>query len=167
MIKLYAQPFDCTATGFFFSSGADYREKAANNRKSCGQLVEEYEIQFIDGEAIDAALADALGLSQANHERFFEIVEDWSSDQKLRFILAVGEAFHAFDIYSDDPDDLDIDIYFLSSLRELAEEFVDEGLFGDIPDRIALYLDYDAIARDLSADYTETQVAGVPLIYRC
>jgi antirestriction protein len=51
-------------------------------------------------------------------------------------------------------------------LRELAEQFVDEGLFGDIPERLQSYLDYDAIARDLGFDYTETEIAGQRLIYR-
>lgn len=52
-------------------------------------------------------------------------------------------------------------------MRELAEQFVDEGLFGDIPERLAGYIDYDAIARDLAMDYAETTIAGEWLIYRC
>jgi len=40
-------------------------------------------------------------------------------------------------------------------------------LFGDIPERLQFYIDYDAIARDLSADYSETVIAGDALIYRC
>lgn len=52
-------------------------------------------------------------------------------------------------------------------MKELTEQFVDEGLFGDIPERLQYYLDYDAIARDLSMDYAETEIAGQRLIYRC
>lgn len=52
-------------------------------------------------------------------------------------------------------------------LKELAEQFVDEGLFGEIPKAIANYLDYDAIARDLGFDYSEITIAGARLIYRC
>ena len=43
---------------------------------------------------------------------------------------------------------------------------VDEGLFGDVPPQFQFYIDYDAIARDLSFDYTETEIAGERLIYR-
>ena len=43
---------------------------------------------------------------------------------------------------------------------------MDEGLFGDIPERLQFYLDYDAIARDLGLDYAETEITGVRLIYR-
>lgn len=60
-----------------------------------------------------------------------------------------------------------MDVYQLDSLKELAEQFVDEGLFGEIPTSIQNYLDYDAIARDLGMDYAETTVAGERLIYRC
>ena len=52
-------------------------------------------------------------------------------------------------------------------LRELAEHFVDEGLFGEIPEHLAAYIDYDAIARDLDMDYAEAEIAGMRLIYRC
>ncbi|MDQ0421950.1 antirestriction protein [Peteryoungia aggregata LMG 23059] len=52
-------------------------------------------------------------------------------------------------------------------MKALAERFVDDGLFGEIPDHLAHYIDYDAIARDLSMDYTETEIAGERLIYRC
>lgn len=37
----------------------------------------------------------------------------------------------------------------------LAEELVDDGCFGEIPDALVHYLDHSAIARDLRFDYTE------------
>ncbi|WP_299297215.1 hypothetical protein [uncultured Tateyamaria sp.] len=37
-------------------------------------------------------------------------------------------------------------------MRELTEDFVEQGLFGDIPEPLHFYIDYDAIARDLSVD---------------
>ncbi len=52
-------------------------------------------------------------------------------------------------------------------MRALAEQFVEEGLFGDIPKRLQFYIDYDAIARDLAVDYSETVIAGSRIIYRC
>lgn len=41
----------------------------------------------------------------------------------------------------------------LHSYKELAEMFVDEGLFGDIPEHLERYIDYDAMANDLKFDY--------------
>ena len=38
------------------------------------------------------------------------------------------------------------------SLEDVAEELVNEGCFGNIPDSIFYYIDYEAIARDLKFD---------------
>ena len=42
---------------------------------------------------------------------------------------------------------------------------MEEGLFGEIPERIKAYLDYDAIAHDLCMDYSETTIDGTCYIY--
>jgi len=88
-------------------------------------------------------------------------------DQKIKVILATGECGYSFDYQSDDPDGYDINIYELDSLRDLAEQFIEDGLFGDIPENIRYYLDLDAIARDLGMDYSETSIAGKNYIFRC
>ena len=98
---------------------------------------------------------------------FFEKIEEWNDHQKQTVIIAAGECGYQFDLENDEPDDLDVDIYEHYSLRELAIEFVEEGLLGDIPEPLQFYIDYDAIALDLRADYTETAIAGQNLVYRC
>lgn len=50
----------------------------------------------------------------------------------------------------------EVDYYPDMTLKDLAEQFIDEGLYGEIPDSIASYIDIDAIASDLRFDYTET-----------
>lgn len=167
MTELFAQPYDISAQGFYFTSMEEYRDKSAKTRNNYGAPVEEYELQFIDGEQIDAPLFEALGINQANIGKFLEICESWDEQQKLKTIIAVGECGYSFDLESGDPEDFDIDLYEMDSLKELAEQFVEEGLFGEIPARIQPYLDYDAIARDLGMDYSETVIAGKSLIYRC
>ena len=162
-ITLYAQPYDICATGFYFETADDYDKRAADNRNEFGDLVEEYEIQFIDGDDLDADLAKAFDLNQANFRRFLEAAEDYGDDEKLAFIIAVGECGYSID----GADSADVDIYRNTDMRELAEQFVDEGMLGDVPANLACYLDYDAIARDLSMDYTETEIAGQRLVYRC
>ncbi|MDP2205349.1 MAG: antirestriction protein ArdA [Alphaproteobacteria bacterium] len=167
MSTLYAQPYDFYAAGFYFDTAEEYTEKAANNRNSYGEIVEEYEIQFIDGEYIDCALFKALGIHQGNFGPYLQACDDWREDEKRKVILAVGECRYTFDFATVTPDNFEVDIYEVENLKELAEQFVDEGLFGEIPQSIANYLDYDAIARDLGFDYTETEIAGTRLIYRC
>ncbi len=164
--QMHAQPYDISAVGFYFESYDDYTEKAAKLRNSYGDPVEEFELQFIDGEEIDCELAMSLGVNQANLKQFLEAVEDWDEHEKTVVILAVSECGYTFED-STQPDEFDLDIYHLDSLRDLAEQFVEEGLFGDIPERLSFYLDYDAIARDLSVEYSEATVAGERLICRC
>ncbi len=52
-IQLHAQPYDLAATGFYFETYEEYADKSAKLRNDYGDRVEEFEIQFIDGEAID------------------------------------------------------------------------------------------------------------------
>lgn len=167
MTTLYAQPYDISATGFYFDTMEEYEEKAARNVNEMGFPVEEYELQFIDGEEIDSALFEVLRVNQATFGGYLDACDAWSEDDKQKVIIAVGECGYRFDLSRDTPDDIDAEIYVLDSLRELAEQFVADGLFGDIPGAIVNYLDYDAIARDLGFDYAETKVAGTRLVYRC
>ena len=166
MPQLHAQPYDITANGFYFESLEEYSTKAISNRNDYGDPVEEYEIQFIDGDHIDCDLAKAWGINQANFGPYFEACENWDDHDKTVFIIAVGEAGYSFDPNSVSPSNFDVEIYRVNSMKELAEQFVDEGLFGDIPEHLANYIDMDAIAYDLAMDYTETEVAGERLIYR-
>ena len=166
MTQLHAQPYDISANGFYFETAEEYAAKAKALRNDYGDPVEEFEIQFIDGESIDCELAIAINLNQANFAWYFEIVEEWEDSEKLEVTLAVGECGYQFDIDTM-PSDFDIEIHHVDNMRELAEQFVDEGLFGEIPERLQYYLDYDAIARDLAVDYSEANIAGSRVIYRC
>lgn len=167
MTTFYAQPYSLCASGFYFEDIATYEAKIGAVRDDYGQLVEEFEIQFIDGEAIDAQLFKALSVHQGNVTTFMEKLEDWDDEEKTKLIIAIGECGYDFDIEQDDPQDFDIDLYEVDSLKDLAYQFVDDGLFGDIPERIAFYLDYDAIAHDLGMDYAEIAIGGTNYVYRC
>lgn len=167
MPVFYAQPYDISASGFYFRSREEYDALRLACRGDTGLLVEEFEIQFIDGETLDAYFADAFGLNQATVFRIIALIEEWDEDQKRRFIIAVGECGYSFDAETVDPDDFEVDIYEMESLRRLAEQFVDEGLYGDIPESLQNYIDYDAIARDLAVEYSETTIAGTRIVYRC
>lgn len=166
MTKLFAQPYNLDAIGFYFESEDEFHTIARRMVDTHGEPVEEFEIQFIDGSDIDAALARVIGLSQGNIGLYLNAVDVWNEEDKRRYIIGVGEYGLEFDLEADDPNELDVDIYHLDSLRDLAEQFVDEGIIGDIPESMRSYFDYDAFARDLAMDYTETEIAGQRLIYR-
>jgi antirestriction protein ArdA len=167
MTYLFAQPYDISADGFYFSDFDDYQTKAAMAVNHYGEPVEEFEIQFIDGEDIDCELAKAFGVNQANLKQYFEAVDELEDFEKTKLILAVGECGYQLETFLSDPDAIDVEIHNLSCMRELAEQFVEEGLFGEIPERLQFYIDHEAIARDLSVDYSETVIAGETVVYRC
>lgn len=109
----------------------------------------------------------ALGISQCNFLTFFDIVEEWDYDDKIKVIIAVGEVGYSFDLDKDNPDKFEIDLYEMDTLKDLAIQFVDDGLYGPIPESIQFYLDYDAMARDLGMDYSEISIDNTNYIYRC
>ncbi len=160
MTRLFAQPYDISANGFFFETVEEYNTQASKLRNSYGQPV-------IDGESIDADLFKALGVHQGNFPAYLEAVEDWSEDDKIKVIIAVGESGYNFDLGKDTPEQFDVDLYELDSMKDLAEQFVEEGLYGEIPKVLQYYIDYEAIARDLGMDYSEITIDGTNYIYRC
>lgn len=166
-ILFYAQPYDISAEGFYFRSVEDWDKTLPDVKNQFGNPVEEFELQFIDGHMIDCELAKAWEVNQANFSPFFDAADEWDIEQKTRYIIAVGECGYSHEQITDDSDGIDLDIYHIASMRELAEQFVDDGLFGDIPKRLQSYIDYVAIARDLAVDYSEAIIAGERLIYRC
>lgn len=165
MTQLRAQSYDISTTGFYFESYEKYQAKATMAVNAYGDPVEEFEIQFINGEDIDCVLAKAIGLNQTDVSDFLELSEDWEHWEKVNTIIAVDECGHDFNSQND-PDHYGIDYYCVDSMKELAERFVEDGLFGDIPENLQFYIDYNAITRDLSVDYSITVIAGETYIYR-
>lgn len=165
-VTFYAQPYDISASGFYFSDAKTYQESITSIRNEYGDPVEEFEIQFINGLVLDSKLAKSIPPTQANIIPMMEAMATWTEDQKIRVIVAVYDSGADFDLEYDDPDALDIDLYSDMTLSDLAYQFVDEGLFGDIPTSIASYIDYKAIANDLRHDYAETTICGDSFVYR-
>jgi hypothetical protein len=54
MTNYSPSPTTSAQRGFYFHTLEEYEEKSAKTRNDYGQPVEEYELQFIDGESIDA-----------------------------------------------------------------------------------------------------------------
>lgn len=159
MTRLYANPYSIDFNGFYFETVEEYNEKAKTIP------TEEYEIEFIDGEEIDCHLFKSLRVHQGNFGAYLDACDEWTEDQKRSVIIACYHGY-GFDFDKNRPDNIEVDIYEVDSMKDLAEQFVEEGLFGEIPESIRYYLDYDLIARDLEADYSTAEIAGVRLVYR-
>lgn len=101
------------------------------------------------------------------------LVSEHSAPQKLNEIAEQLDKFNEYDLvrvkFLVEDESLSIadalegyeDVMFYEgqSLKDVAYSLVEDGCFGDIPDSISNYIDYDAIARDLGIDgYTENSL---------
>ena len=162
MTTLHATPYNIDATGFYFTDINDYETKATMHVDCYGNLVEEFEIQFIDGD--DAELFEACGINQANLNQWFDDIEFLQDDEKVSLYYLVGVAGYNLDqalLKTDEPN------LYQGNLLDAATELFDECWLSSVPDNIRFYIDYDKFARDCQygGDLTEFDYAGTS--YTC
>ena len=170
-LTLYAQPYDLDAQGFYFDSFEDYETKFNKNCNVYGQPVEEYELQFIDGSAIDCDLFKAIDRTQnivCSLKAFFMVANTWEDYDKIPLIIAYEENITSEPFNEEVTSDMfeDIDIYYDMSFEDLAWQFIEDGLFGDISEDLKQWLDIEKMALSLSYDYNEISVGNNSIIYR-
>lgn len=143
MTTLYANPYNIDATGFYFNDADEFIGKSANLTDRNGNPVEEFEIDFIDGD--DAALFDACAINQANLNTWFDDIETLDDQEKTNLYYLLSVAGYTF---SQALDKIDEPSITQSSLRDAAEVLFDECWLHDVPESIRYYIDYDKFARD-------------------
>jgi len=156
--EYHATPYDVSATGFYFSTYEEYLEKSASHRNAYGQHVEEYEIQFIDGE--NCELFKALSVNQANLDLWFNAFEQLEQEEAVKAIYLAEYLGENMDVIIDKLDDVCL---FQGTPVEYAENFLEEtGLIDLIPENLRYYFDYESYARDMvySGDICEITVSG-------
>ena len=154
---LYAQPFNPDAQGFYFHSVEDYEQQVAQCRDRFGHPVEEFEIQYIDGD--DSELFAAVGSNQCNLETWFDRVESLDEGEKVALFYLCDGCGYALDNALDRLDDVCL---FEGPLLDAATELFDECYAHEIPENLRCYFDYEAFARDcrLGGDMTEFEYQG-------
>ena len=125
------------------ASGSDNHEEV---------FVTDYEAEIVIGENDDIYRLNELA----------EAMEEFSDDDLLKLRFLSSEGYNERDVIDNGLDYYDVEIYdfrdnnsFADTFELLAEEFVDEGLYGEIPKSLEYYIDYSAIARDLRMGYCE------------
>lgn len=154
----HATPYDISATGFFFRSYEEYCTQAASHRNAFGEPVEEYEIQYIDGD--NYRLFEAIGVNQANLADWFERFEDMDDDCAIRLIILMEHYGYDLEPAFDHIEDLHL---FEGTAVEYAEELIDStGMLGAMPENLRFYFDTDAFARDMliGGDIAEVDIDG-------
>lgn len=157
MTTLHATPYNIDAAGFYFESTANYQNKSKNHLDLFGNLVEEFEIQFIDGD--DSALFNACGINQSNIDTWFDVIELMSDTVKLNLYYLAGVAGYSLEQALDKADEPSI---YNGNLLDAATEFFDECWLPSVPENIMYYIDYEKFARDcqLGGDMCEFEYDG-------
>ena len=159
---LYAKPYNIEATGFYFTSAEEFAQKAEGLTDRYGCPVEEFEIQFIDGDD-DAALFESVGVDQSNLATWFELL-DLENHEKVALYFLCGVngrgLSEALGIVQN------VNLYE-GRLIDAATELFDECYAHEIPQNLRHYIDYDRFARDcdIGGDLTEFEFSGTT--YTC
>lgn len=134
-------------------------------QRVCKDALPHEEIFITDFEWEDDGMGKACSVNEySDPYKLNEIAEELSNLEEferlqVQFLLYEG---YEFEYALQNHDDVTIYDYrssnsFKDVYELLAEDLVDEGCFGDIPANLTYYIDYSAIGRDLSMDYTEFQ----------
>lgn len=140
---LHATPYKLSATGFYFTDMDDYQAKAKCHLDAYGNLVEEFEIQFIDGD--DAELFGACGIGQSNINVWFEDIEFLHDYTKISLYYLVGVAGYSLGQALNKLDEPSI---CEGGILDAATEMFDECWLPNIPDVVKFYVDYRKFAHD-------------------
>jgi Antirestriction protein (ArdA) len=161
MTTLHATPYNLDIKGFYFESEDEFITKMEGLTDKYGIPVEEFEIQFIDGD--DDELFEAAGITQATLSIWFDDIELLTNYQKLGlfFLLDIGRGLEcALENY----DDASIQE---GDLEDAAAQLFDECYAHDIPESLRYYIDYEKFAQDvkLGGDMVEFEYNGTT--YTC
>lgn len=128
--------------GAWFTPPIDYEDM----KEKIG-LNDAYEEFAIHDYESPIPISEYTSIEEINHmaELLEELVCESYSDVIGEMI---GYWFEDLDDLYDHKDDL-VFYHGCNSMEDIAYDYVEEGLFGDIPERLMMYLDYSAIARDL------------------
>lgn len=153
----YAQPYSLDATGFYFDTLEDYNEKAASLKDCWGNPVEEFEIQYIDGD--DSDLFNAISINQSNMATWFDDVEPLNENEKAALYYLVSVVGYNLSSALDKIEEVTL---YDGRLEDAAEELFDECYAHEIPENLRNYIDYKSFARDceLGGDMCEFNYNG-------
>ena len=138
--KLVAVPYDITAPAFYFNDIEEYQDKLD------AHCSEEFEIQFIDGSGIALWLSDVINIAQCNIEKYFDLLDEVDTEEKviaLKYLISVG-----FDLDEAIATYQDVHVYHGDPEEYVAHYYEESGLLHGVPECVANYIDYEAIAND-------------------
>lgn len=154
----HATPYDIHGAGFYFSTFEEFEDKASKHRNAFGDPVEEYEIQFIDGD--NYQLFNALEINQTNLKQWFDDYEGLDGEDEIKATYLADDQGMDMDEILAELNDVQL---FEGSALDYAEQYVeDTGMLDTIPENLRFYFDLKAFVRDLlySGDVAEVEICG-------
>ena len=151
-ISLYANPYDISARGWYFSDDEDFAKKYKKHLP-----VEEYGIEWIDGPEEDRELFEALNVDSGNLEQYFELIDELNDPDKaaLYYLLrhrGMGPKETLDDLLQMVDDEVRV---FEGNSKEYVEEYIDSaGGVGEAFSKevIERNFDYERFGRDIGFD---------------
>jgi antirestriction protein len=157
-LTLYANPYDISARGWYFKSAEEFDRKFAAH-----QPVEEYEIDFIDGNDFESELFKSMHVNQSNVTEYFERIEQ-IGDMRDHELAALHFALQELSM-----DDVDEALRLAQDeirvtegdAEKYAEDFIDNiGGVGELgEDTREMYFDYEKFGRDIRGDLLDSRVS--------
>lgn len=161
--SFFAQPYDQSATGFYFSCMESYTKQVEVAVNVDGQPVEEFEIQ--PNYDVSSELFKACGINQSNLEQWFDEIDLLNDGQKVAlFYLMDNNVCKDLDDAISQLDDVSISE---CNIEEAATQLFDDCYLSEVPKAVHIYIDYEAFARDcqMGGDIVEFKFDGVT--YTC
>lgn len=169
-MKFYAHYYNIFPKGFEFSSMEEYEQQFQHHQNAIGKLGENLKtewVQLISSNFIDEKLFNLLKIDKSNLPLFIEKANQWSEQDKINLLIAVGEQRCDFDLSKDTPSDFDIEVCdTVNSMQEFAEKLLKDGYLGEIPQSLKPYLDYDEIIADILKEYAVLALYDKLVMYR-
>ena len=161
-MKLYAKPIAQNAEGFEFSKLNEFIYASTTCRDTAGEQVKKFGIEFIEGSEADCFLAKHWPLKHTTLKTYLEAAENWSAEDKVKYIIAVGELGFERAEYIAGQDRLGVELHKFATMTCFAQHEIDHGSYSHYPkDKI----DLQTVTEELAADYDEINIDGVNYIY--
>jgi hypothetical protein len=157
MSTFFAQPYSLDAVGFYFETLEAYTVKSESLMDAFGNPVEEFEIQFIDGD--DCELFSACGIDQSNLNLWFEIIIDLADHEKAALYYLCSVSSYNLENALDKLEEVNLSE---GNLKDVAETLFDEFYLDDVPVSVRAYIDYEKYAQDceMGGDLCEFEFNG-------
>lgn len=110
---------------------------------------EDHEEWFITDYEAEFTIDEYEDINSLNEKAEIYLNLDDDDLLKVRYLVD----YHGYNTFDAIEKIEDVEMYENTTMEQLAEQFIDDGLYGSIPETISYYIDYEAIARDLAYDY--------------